>query len=81
MLKEDIERVNEQFDAEKENESVMRELAQSHIVWLSVIQITVLCVLGAWEVYCLKNFFITKKIVRRSGSVGDVLLHGKKPAV
>ena len=66
LLKEDIERVNEQFDAEKENEGVIRELAesnQSRIVWLSVIQIAVLCVIGAWEVYYLTNFFISKKIV------------------
>jgi hypothetical protein len=66
LLKEDIYRINEAFDAEKKNEAIVRSLAeanQTRIVWLSIIQITVLCAIGAWEVYYLKNFFISKKIV------------------
>ena len=66
LLKEDIERVNDAFDVEMENEGAIRSMAQanqSRIVWLSVIQISVLCIIGAWEVYYLKSFFISKKIV------------------
>mmetsp|Transcript_36074 Transcript_36074/g.52880 ORF Transcript_36074/g.52880 Transcript_36074/m.52880 type:complete len:228 (-) Transcript_36074:28-711(-) len=65
-LKDDIDRINNAFDVEKENEGVIRQMAESNqgrILWLSVIQIAVLCVIGAWEVYYLKNFFISKKIV------------------
>ena len=61
-----MDRVNDAFDEERTNEGVIRDMAeknQSRIVWLAVIQITVLCVIGAWEVYYLKNFFISKKIV------------------
>jgi hypothetical protein len=66
LLRDDIERINEAFDVEKENEAQIRDLAeanQTRIVWLSIIQITVLCAIGVWEVFYLKSFFISKKIV------------------
>ena len=66
QMEDTVDEIHREMLYMRKREAAMRdtnESTNSRVLWFSIISIVILLIMGGWQIYYLKNFFKSKKLI------------------